>query len=237
MLARAFVCAAILLFPIASGADPCRPAERGRQRPLRIVSGSDGYAMFKAGGMMLNGAGSSSGGWFGVEVGRNAGGWFDAGLSLDWFHRRGREVELLFETEGDFDPPIRGEVTRFESSTDFVPLGVTMRLRLPGASEVVTPFISGTLAYEILHLSFYDRERVAQPYDDLLGDTQTLMGFGWQMAGGVEVAITPQLALFGEAGVHWSDPVRRLEDSAGSPVDLTASLHGGFLRTGLRLSR
>ena len=200
----------VVAAPVVSHADPHRRGHRGSQ-DVRIDSAFDGYAILKGGGMMLSSAGTSSGGWFGFEVGRNAGGVVDAGLSLDWFHRRSREMDLLFESGQGFDPPIRGEVTRFESSTDFVPIGFTLRLRVPAANNVIMPFVSGTLSYEVLHMSFYDRDRVVQPYDDLLGDSQTLMGLGWQVAGGVAIAITRQVGFFGEAGVHWSDPARQLE--------------------------
>jgi hypothetical protein len=224
----------VVAAPVVCHADPHRWGQRGSQ-DVRIDSAFDGYAMLKGGGMMLNGAGTSSGGWFGLEVGRNTAGWVDAGFSLDWFHRRSRDTELLFEADHGFDPPIRAEVTRFESSTDFVPIGFTLRLRIPTGNEVIKPFVSGTLSYEVLHMSFYDRDRVVQPYDDLLGNSQTLTGFGWQVAGGVEFAITRQVGFFGEAGVHWSDPARELEDGF-TTVDVSASLHGGFLRTGLRMS-
>jgi len=231
-LAIFFVAAAIGSLARPAHADPHRRPDRWRHVESDPIAG--GYAIVKGGGMMLSGA--SGGGYFGLEVGRAASAWFDAGVSLDWYHRRSREMELLFETDRGFDPPIRGEVTRFESATDFVPIGFTMRLRMPTATGAVVPFVSGTAAYEILHMSFYDRDRVAQPYDDLLGDSQTLFGFGWQVAGGVEWALGPGAGIIGEAGVHWSDPTRRLHDGT-IPVDVTASLHGGFVRAGLRLSR
>jgi hypothetical protein len=225
--------ALVAMTPCSSLADRYRRPDRWQR--VEPGSGFDGYAMVKGGGMMLSGAGASSGGYFGLEVGRNAARWFDAGVSIDWYHRRSRDVELLFETEHGFDPPLRGEVTRFESSTDFVPIGLTARLRLPAANAAVVPFVSGTVAYEILHMSFFDRDPIPQPYDELLGRSQTLLGFGWQIAGGVEWAVAANAGLFGEAGMHWSDPSRQL-DAFAAPVDVTASLHGGFLRAGLRVS-
>lgn len=92
--------------------------------------------------------GAHPGGWYGLELGGTSGGRLDFGFSVDWYHRGSREMELLFVTGHGFDPPIRSEVTRFESWADFVPFGVTLRLRLPVGRGPVAP---------------------PKPYDDLLG--------------------------------------------------------------------
>jgi len=194
---------------------------------------STGYGIVKGGGMLLGGSGPS-GGYFGFEVGGTAARRFDVGFSVDWFHRQSRDVELLFETDHGFEPPIRGEVTTYESSTDFVPLGMTLRLRMPLANRSIVPFVSGTLAYEILHMEFFERDGTLDPFEAVLGNSETLLGFGWQVAGGVELAVGPSLGIFGEAGMHRSEPSRQL-DWGGSPLDVRAPLHGGFMRVGLRV--
>lgn len=227
--------AATLAMPAEGIADP-RPSGRDRWRwdgPSR--SSSRGYAMLKGGGMML-GAGGSAGGYFGLEAGQNAADRLDFGFSIDWYHRHRRDLELLFETDRGFDPPLRGEVTRFESSSDFVPIGLTLRLRLPLERESIVPFVSGTLAYEVLHVEFFDRDRTPGTWDEVLGESQTLMGFGWQAAGGVEIALAPGFGVFGEAGLHRSDPSRQIDFGSLRPVDVSASLHGGFLRAGFRVA-
>jgi len=218
----------------AANSEPCHHCRPTRWDPITEKTSSlQAYALLKGGGMMLGGA--STGGYFGFEIGQSAAQRLDVGFSVDWYHRQSRDMELLFETDHGFDPPLVGESTRFESSSDFVPVGVTLRLRLPVGNEAVTPFLSGTLAYEILHMEFFDRNPVPGPYDALLGNSQTLMGFGWQMAGGVELALAPTFRVFGEAGLHRSDPSHQLE-WAQSPIDVHASLHGGFLRAGLRVA-
>jgi len=196
-------------------------------------SNLDPYAMLKGGGMML-GAGGSTGGYFGFEIGQNAADRVDFGFSVDWYHRHSRDLELVFDTDHTFDPPLRGQVTRFESSSDFVPIGVTLRLQLPLRNEAIVPFLSGTVAYEVLHVEFYDRDRIPDSWDGLLGASQTLMGFGWQMAGGITLALGPGFGLFGEAGLHRGEPSRTIETWGVDPIDVSASLHGGFLRAGLR---
>ena len=193
------------------------------------------YAILKGGGMALRGDDGPAGSYFGLEVGQSTADRLDLGVSVDWFHHRSRDLELLFETENGFQPPLRGEITRFESSSDFVPLGFTARLRLPLQKSALVPFVSGTLAYEILHVEFYSHESTPGKIAVLLGNSQTLMGFGWQAAGGVELALAPGLGIVGEAGFHSSDPSREL-DSGGDPVDVRTSLHGGFVRAGLRLA-
>lgn len=229
-LGAGLVCAATLATPTDSHAgarDRSWWEERGDPK-------LDAYAMLKGGGMML-GAGASTGGYFGFEIGQNVAQRFDFGFSVDWYHRHSRDLELVFESDHTFDPPIRGQVTRFESSSDFVPLGLTMRLQIPLRNEVVVPFLSGTVAYEVLHVEFFDRDRIPNSWDNLLGASQTLMGFGWQMAGGLNLVLAPGFGLFGEAGMHRSEPSRTIDAWGLDPVDVSANLNGGFLRAGLRL--
>jgi hypothetical protein len=222
--------------PPAAHADRCHRFGHGRNSWDGIpgTATAHGYGMLKGGGMMLGGDAGPTGSYFGLEVGQTLAERVDFGFSLDWFHRSDRDMAVLFETDHGFQPPLRGEITRFESSSDFVPLGFTLRLRMPLANPAIVPFVSGTLSYEILHLDFFARDFPPGPYDALLGNSQTLMGFGWQVAGGVEIALAPGVGLFGEAGLHHSDPSRQLEFS-GSPVDVRASLHGGFMRAGVRV--
>lgn len=223
---------AALVLPDAARADRCGPIRSRSRSPSGGSADFESYAILKGGGMDLDGA--DPGGWFGLELGGSAASRLDVGFSVDWYHRRSREMDLLFETEHGFEPPIRGEITRFESSADFVPLGVTLRLRVPIGRGSVVPFVSGTLGYEILHLEFLDRAAPPLPYDDLLGGSETLAGFGWQAAAGVEIALAPGIGLLGEAGLHRGTPSRTTELD-GVPVDLSAPLDGAFLRVGLRV--
>lgn len=231
----ALVSVLVLARPASAGSCDGISYGRSHWRSGNPAGPTDGYAILKGGGMLLGGESGPTGGYFGLELGRSAGNVLDLGFSLDWFHRRSRDMQLLFESDHGFQPPIRGEITQFESASDFVPIGATLRLRLPLANTAVVPFVSGTLAYEILHLSFYDRDPVPGPYDYLLSNSQTLMGFGWQAAGGVEIAVAPNVGLLGEVGVHRGDPSRQV-DYQGGPIDLSAPLHGGFLRLGFRVA-
>lgn len=222
--------------PVAAHADPGRGGWRhGRHRyPASRDRGPapDAYVGVKGGGFML---GRGDGAYFGLETGITTSDVLDLGVSIDYFHRRSRDMDLLFETEHGFDPPIRGEITRFESSADFVPVGLTARLRFPTGNRALSPFVSGTLSYEVLHLSFFDRDAPPQPYDDVLGTEQTFMGFGWQAAAGLEISVGSGVGFFGELGLHRGTPSRAVEID-GEPVDLRARMNGGFMRAGLRVA-
>jgi hypothetical protein len=98
----------------------------------------------------------------------------------------------------------------------------------------VAPFVSGTLAWEVLRLAVYDPWSDPRPYDDVLGAEELFAGPGWQAAAGVQVAVAPRVGLFGELGVHRSEPLQEAEID-GLPVDLRVRLHGGFARAGLRV--
>ncbi len=214
--------------------DPGR-AERGRGW-WDGRSGShapDTYAILKGGGLYVADGGGTDGLYLGLELGGEVERVFDLGLSVDYFHKRTRDLQVLFDSH-DYQFPVHATVTNFESSADFVPLGFTVRLKLPMATGAVTPFVSGTLAYEILHLGLVDRNRPPRPYQDLLGDSETFTGFGWQAAAGVQVAGSPSLGLFGELGLHRSSPSQSAVVN-GTPVDLKVDLDGGFLRAGLRV--
>lgn len=207
---------------------------RGRRHRDEFRGIPDGYVAVKGGGLVVTGDGPE-GVYLGLEAGGSAAGKLDLGFSLDYFHRSTRELEVLFETDHGFDPPIRGERTTFESTADFVPVGVTARVRVPAASGGFVPFVSGTLAYEVLHLSFFDRTAPSQPYDEVLGTSQTFWGFGWQASAGVEVSLGEGYGLFGELGLHRGTPSREIEID-GEPVDLRVRMNGGFARAGLRIA-
>jgi len=212
--------------------DGWRPDRGRRWREPAIPERRDTYALLKGGALYVPDGGGTNGLYLGLEVGGGIERFLDVGLCVDYFHRQSRDLEVLFDSR-DYQFPVHATITNFESSADLVPLGVTMRLKLPVASGPVAPFVSGTLAYEILHLGLFERNAPPRPYADILGDSETFTGFGWQAAAGVEVALSSTLGIYGEAGLHRSSPSQSAQVD-GVPVDLRVDLDGAFLRAGLR---
>src|SRR5262245_27837921 len=153
------------------------------------------YFLLKGGGLFLGGDGVADGAYLGMEVGSSAQRVLDIGFAMDWFHRHSRDVEVLFETDHGFDPPVRGVISNFESSTDFVPFGITAKLRIPLANQTLRPFISGMVGYEVLYLSFYERNPEQRPWDALLDRSERFAGAAWQAAAGVEFAVSPTVGI------------------------------------------
>jgi hypothetical protein len=199
-----------------------------RQKP-------QGYVALKGGSMALGDNPTPDGVYVGLDAGSTLSRVLDIGFSLDYFHRRSRDLDVLFETNHGFEPPVQGVSTRFESAADFVPIGLSARLRLPVRTGALAPFVAGSVSYEVLHLSFFDRDAPRQPYDNVLGTDETFMGVGWQASAGLEVGLAEGVGLFGELGMHRGTPSRSIELD-GQPVDLRVRMNGGFLRAGLRLA-
>jgi hypothetical protein len=113
-------------------------------------------------------------------------------------------------------------------------VGLTFRVRMPLAGRAVTPFVSGTLAYEMLFLESHGPMQNPDPILSQLEDRETFTGFGWQAAAGVDVTLSPMFGLIGELGWHRSAP-RQEVLLDGQAVDLKVDLDGPFLRGGLRI--
>lgn len=218
--------------PSAGVADPCSRSEPRRVRSL--YRNPETYARFAAGGMHLTSGEGWGGAYAGLEVGASPHRNLDLGLGLDYFHRSESQTEVLYETRGGYVPPVRAEVTRFESRTHLVPIGLTARLRLPTPANVVQPFVAAMLTYEILHLELQDPDRPAEPFG--LGAAETFTGFGVQAAAGVEFRVTPGVGISGEVGAHSSSPSQGVRDRE-PPMRLRVDLDGAFARLGIRLVR
>jgi hypothetical protein len=195
----------------------------------------DRYLLLKGGGLLIGGEGGPDGAYFGFEVGGSSGGVFDLGIAVDWFHRHRREMQVLFETDHGFEPPVRGEITAFESSTDFVPFGVAGRVRLPLANAAIRPFVAGMAGWEVLYLRYYAHDPQPNPYGALLDRSEWFGGFGWQASAGVEFALGRGVGILGEVGMHRGEPSQSVRLD-GVPVDLRVRLNGAFLRAGVRLA-
>lgn len=227
-----FCALALILLPASAAPDPCRPVQPRRLRALH--SSPEAYVRLSAGGMHLGAAGGSGGVFAGVEAGFCPVAPFDFGITVDYFRRTASESEIVYETDGGYVPPVRVEVTRHESNTHLVPIGLAARWRLPLPAHGVAPYVAAHLSWDILVLELHDAARTRQPYG--LGSSETFTGFGAGAAAGVEFGVAPGVAVAGEVGVRSSSPSQVLHDVA-TPTRLRVDVDGAFLRLGLRLVR
>jgi hypothetical protein len=192
------------------------------------------YGLLKAGGLMVGGEHGPEGIWTGIEMGTTFNRTLDVGFSIDWSHRARRDVETIFVTDQGFEPPIRAEVTTFESSTDLVPFGVSLRLKLP-TDAGLRPFVSTMLGYEVLYKTFKGQVPFPEPGATLLDRAEWFGGFAWQVAAGIEYGMSNGVSLHGELGVHRGEPSQQARFES-EEVDLRVRMHGAFVRAGIRVA-
>jgi len=202
-----------------------------RRTRSRAFARPETYTLLKGGGLRVGEDPATEGLFLGFEVGGVVENVLEIGFSTDYFYRSSETVRFYSESSIDALPV---ELVAFErTSAHLVPLGLTMRLVLPFAGEVLRPFVSGTVSYEML---FLENAAAFDPNDPVLGwlaRDETFTGFGWQAAAGARLRLAPSVGLFGEVGYHDSAPSQRyLVD--GLPVDLKVDVSGPFLRGGLR---
>lgn len=202
-----------------------------RRERIRGLHRPESYVILKGGGLRVGEDPATDGVFLGFEVGGVVENVLEIGFSTDYFYRSSEIIH--FETSSRFDTLPVDLVAYDRTSAHLVPLGLTLRLVLPFAGDVLRPFVSATAAYEMLYL---ENSAAFDPNDPVLGwlaQEETFTGFGWQASAGARLRVSPSVGLFGEVGYHDSSPSQRyLVD--GIPVDLRVDLSGPFLRGGLR---
>ena len=204
--------------------------EHRRTRSSLYGAQRQSYLALKGGGLRVGEDSATDGLFLGFEVGGSLENVFEIGFSADYYYRSTENT--LVHAHSDFqDLPLQ-VVESDHTSAHLLPLGVTMRLRLP-VSQSVSPFVSGTLAYEMLFLENVGGGGTGDPLLDALAEDETFTGFGWQAAAGLGIRLAPTVGLFGEAGYHWGSPSQGFVID-GIPVDLKVDMDGAFVRGGLR---
>ena len=196
-------------------------------------SAPQSYMLLKGGVLHVTEDPATTGGLLGIEMGGTMENVVQLGFSLDYFYHSTREMDVLNTSEAN-GLPVTIEQTLTETVAHLVPVGLTMRIRIPIASSAITPFISGTLSYEMLFLESRGVERSTDPVLSLLEEKETFTGVGWQAAAGLDIGLSPMFGLIGEVGWHQSSPSKEIIYN-GEAVDLKINLEGPFLRGGLRI--
>ena len=204
--------------------------EHRRTRTSLYGSQRESYLALKGGGLRVGEDSATDGLFLGFEVGGSLQNVFEIGFSADYYYRSTDNVLVL--SQANFENLPLQVVESDHTSAHLLPLGVTLRLRLP-VSETVSPFVSTTLSYEMLFLENVGGGGTGDPLRDALAEDETFTGFGWQAAAGLGIRLAPAVGLFGEAGYHWGSPSQGFLIQ-GVPVDLKVDMDGAFVRGGLR---
>ncbi len=196
-----------------------------------------GYSTFKIGGYGMDAPGVTddldSGLFVGAEVGVSPTPYVDVGFTMDWYRRSHDDGNVIL-IEGPYEIPVQGRIEGSGASTNLIPLGGVVRLRMPVGDGRIAPFLSAGVTWDILRLHYRDVE--------IVGDTATITettdyfhGPGATFALGVEASPAPGFGVVLEIGGHASEPTKDLEVN-GIPVQATANADGEFARIGLKLS-
>ena len=185
------------------------------------------YTALKAGGYDLDrvapGHDSLDGLFLGAEVGSSISPYVDLGLTIDWLRRRSARTEVLF-LDAPYDLPVESALELTGTSTDLVPLGGLLRLRLPIANGRLVPFVAGQLTYDFLRLAYRESGREVSDW---------FHGWGSTVALGLEARPDPRVGFLFEAGVHESEPTREM-DLGGAEARGRVKAGGEFVRVGMR---
>jgi opacity protein-like surface antigen len=151
----------------------------------------------------------------------------DLGVSLSWYRRSTGGSQFVTT----FEDPAGNQGTRVvdtdEITTDLVPLMAFLRVRFP-TSSAVQPYVGGGIGWEWLLVEGVDQDGFAfsDDYD----------GFGAQLFGGVNLAVSPSSALYGEVLYNSSTVSADFYDPFfGTTVRDQIDMDGVAAHAGLRL--
>jgi hypothetical protein len=168
-----------------------------------------------------------SGFYFNGAIGSELGDPIDLGLSIQWYHRSVGGTQIVSEFEDPAGNKGRRVVETSEVTTDLVPVMGFLRVRLP-VSGVVQPYVGGGIGWEWLAVEGTDDQGFSF-YDDY-------DGFGAQLFGGANLAVSAAAALYAEATWNASTVSAEFYDpSYGGNVRDEVDMDGLALHGGLRL--
>ncbi len=225
---------AALILGAASDAAASRRCRDGSSSYPGTVSG---YGAIKAGGYALDAISGTEddldGLFLGFEWGVSPSPYVDMGFTVDWLHRSDGRSETVI-LDAPYELPVSGALELGGSSTNLVPMGGLVRLRMPVADGRIVPFVSGQLTWDVLRLEY--REAVDEgDYTALYEESEYFTGWGTSLALGLVANLDGGFGLLFEAGTHLSEPTSDIEID-GVPVEAMVDADGEFARIGMRFA-
>ena len=204
---------------------PWRTRERDRDYDYGYHRQPEYWAMLGAGAFDPTdqpGNGLYVNGGFGATMARQV----DLGVQVSWYHHSTNGEEFVREGDLPDGTHVRTVVTTQDINTDLIPVMGTLRVRIPASSNL-EPYVGGGIGWEFLSVSGTDSSGF-----DFQNDYD---GFGAQLFGGVNLNVSPNTGLYGEAVWNASTPKADFFDpSVGQVVREEADFDGLAFHGGLR---
>lgn len=128
--------------------------------------------------------------WVNAELGSEVGEALDLGVRVNWYHRESGQSQVITNFEDEAGNIGQRVIETSDVETNLVPLMAILRVRFPVTSEF-QPYVGGGIGWEWLTVDGTDQDGFSfqDDYD----------GFGAQLFGGLNVGVSPNMALYGEA--------------------------------------
>lgn len=163
--------------------------------------------------------------WVNGELGSEVGDALDLGVRVNWYHRASGQSQVV-STYTDPAGNVGQRVIETSSvETNLVPLMAILRVRFPVTSEF-QPYVGGGLGWEWLTVSGTDTDGF-----DFQDDYD---GFGGQVFAGLNVGVSPNMGLYGEALWNKSTVSARFFDPTLGDIKDEIDMDGLGLHGGLR---
>lgn len=128
--------------------------------------------------------------WLNGELGSEVGEALDLGVRVNWYHRESGNSQVISTYTDPAGNVGERVVETSDVETNLLPLMAILRVRFPVTREF-QPYVGGGVGWEWLSVSGTDQDGF-----DFQDDYD---GFGAQLFGGLNVGVSPNLALYGEA--------------------------------------
>lgn len=163
--------------------------------------------------------------WVNGELGSEVGDALDLGVRVDWYHRTSGQSQVV-STYTDPAGNVGQRVVETSSvETNLLPVMAILRVRFPVTSEF-QPYVGGGLGWEWLTVSGTDTQGF-----DFQDDYD---GFGGQVFAGLNVGVSPNMGLYGEALWNKSTVSARFFDPVLGDIKDEVDMDGLGLHGGLR---
>jgi outer membrane protein W len=164
--------------------------------------------------------------WGNAEIGSEAGQALDLGVRVNWYHRASDRSEVISEFTDPAGNVGQRVVVSNNVETNLIPAMAIARVRFP-MSRDFQPYVGGGVGWEWLTVQGTDDSGFTfqDDYD----------GFGAQLFGGLNVGVSPSMALYGEALWNKSTVKATFYDATvGGDVQDEINLDGLAFHGGLR---
>lgn len=128
--------------------------------------------------------------WVNAELGSEVGEALDLGVRLNWYHRESGQSQVITNFEDEAGNIGQRVIETSDVETNLIPLMAVLRVRFPVTKEF-QPYVGGGVGWEWLTVDGTDDAGFTfeDNYD----------GFGAQLFGGLNVGVSRNTALYGEA--------------------------------------